>query len=39
MIPGEVLVGDADIILNQEREGIDIEVANIGDRPIQVGSH
>ena len=39
MIPGEVLVDDAEIILNPDREGIDVEVANIGDRPIQVGSH
>lgn len=39
MIPGEVLVRDGDIILNPEKEPIEIEVANTGDRPIQVGSH
>lgn len=39
MIPGEVLVRDGDIILNPDKESIEIEVANTGDRPIQVGSH
>lgn len=27
------------IELNQDRETLEIEVANTGDRPIQVGSH
>src|SRR6188472_2660736 len=40
LVPGEVLVDDAPAIeLNAERETITIEVANTGDRPIQVGSH
>lgn len=40
MIPGEMIVAKgADIELNQGRETISIEVANSGDRPIQVGSH
>lgn len=39
MIPGEYLVADGDIILNGGREAIVIEVANTGDRPVQVGSH
>ena len=39
-IPGEVLVADAaPIELNQGRDTISLEVSNIGDRPIQVGSH
>jgi urease subunit gamma/beta len=39
-IPGEVLVADAPPIeLNQGRELLTLEVANTGDRPIQVGSH
>jgi urease subunit gamma/beta len=38
--PGEVLVADAPPIeLNQGRETIVLEVSNVGDRPIQVGSH
>ena len=39
MIPGEMIVADGEIELNAGRESISIEVANSGDRPIQVGSH
>ncbi|MDB5371286.1 MAG: urease, beta subunit [Roseomonas sp.] len=39
MIPGEVIVGDGEIELNAGRDSVEIEVANTGDRPIQVGSH
>jgi urease subunit beta len=39
MIPGEIFVEPGDIELNAGREVIKIEVANTGDRPIQVGSH
>lgn len=39
MIPGEMKVQDGDIEINPGRETITIEVANTGDRPIQVGSH
>lgn len=39
MIPGEIEVAEGDIILNQGRETSIVNVANIGDRPIQVGSH
>ncbi|MEL6289298.1 MAG: urease subunit beta [Pseudomonadota bacterium] len=39
MIPGEVVTCDGDIVLNEGRETITVEVANTGDRPIQVGSH
>jgi urease subunit beta len=39
MIPGEIFVEDGDITLNEGREAIILEVANTGDRPIQVGSH
>jgi urease subunit gamma/beta len=39
-VPGEVLVADAPPIeLNAGRATVTIEVANTGDRPIQVGSH
>jgi urease subunit gamma/beta len=39
-VPGEILVADgAPIELNQGRELVTLEVANTGDRPIQVGSH
>lgn len=39
MIPGEMIVAAGEIELNAGRETITIEVANTGDRPIQVGSH
>jgi urease subunit beta len=39
MIPGEVLPAAGDIELNAGARQIALEVANTGDRPIQVGSH
>ncbi|MBL8489101.1 MAG: urease subunit beta [Rhodocyclaceae bacterium] len=39
MIPGEMLVEPGDIELNPGRRTLTLEVANTGDRPIQVGSH
>lgn len=39
MIPGEVITPDAEIELNVGRKTLSINVANMGDRPIQVGSH
>jgi urease subunit beta len=39
MIPGELLIDDGDIELNAGRVVTTIQVANAGDRPIQVGSH
>lgn len=37
--PGALKVQPGDIELNAYRETIEVEVANTGDRPIQVGSH
>jgi urease beta subunit len=39
MIPGEYILAEGDVIANEGRREIEIEVANSGDRPIQVGSH
>jgi urease subunit beta len=39
MIPGEIITDDGEISINDGRETITIEIANKGDRPIQVGSH
>ncbi len=39
MIPGEMQVAAGDIELNTGRETVTLDVANKGDRPIQVGSH
>ena len=38
-VPGEIIVGDGDIELFDDATTIDVDVANTGDRPIQVGSH
>jgi len=37
--PGECLAGDETLELNAGRETATIEVTNLGDRPVQVGSH
>jgi urease subunit gamma/beta len=37
--PGEVMAADGVIVLNEGRETVSIPVTNLGDRPIQVGSH
>jgi urease subunit beta len=39
MIPGEMFIEPGDIELNKGRRTVTLTVANIGDRPIQVGSH
>jgi urease subunit beta len=39
MIPGEIITVPGELELNAGRPQITIEVANTGDRPIQVGSH
>ena len=39
MIPGEVISAAGDIELNAGAKTVRLEVANTGDRPVQVGSH
>ena len=39
MIPGEYLIIDENLEINSENNTITIEIINVGDRPIQVGSH
>ena len=39
MIPGEVICPPGEIELNAGRAAVVLEVANTGDRPVQVGSH
>ena len=39
MIPGEMQVKDGSIELNGGRRTVTLKVANMADRPIQVGSH
>ena len=37
--PGEYRLADGDVILNEGRETVTLTVRNLGDRPVQVGSH
>jgi urease subunit gamma/beta len=37
--PGQVMTQVDDLMLNEGREAVTLNVANTGDRPIQVGSH
>ncbi len=39
MIPGEMIVQPGEIELNAGCTVVTVQVANTGDRPIQVGSH
>jgi urease subunit beta len=39
MIPGEVFAAAGEITLNAQANELSVDVANTGDRPIQVGSH
>ena len=39
MIPGEVICADGPITLNEGRKTLELSVTNLGDRPVQVGSH
>ena len=38
-IPGAVMAGAGDVLMNEGRATLTLKVANTGDRPIQVGSH
>jgi urease subunit beta len=39
MIPGEILFGEGDVVLNEGRPVLTLVVTNTADRPVQVGSH
>lgn len=39
MKPGAIITATGEIEINIDRETISIDIANSGDRPIQVGSH
>jgi urease subunit beta len=39
MVPGEILYGDGDIVINAGASRLTMAIVNTGDRPIQVGSH
>jgi urease subunit beta len=39
IVPGEIIVGEGSVELFDDTTTISVDVANTGDRPIQVGSH
>jgi len=39
MIPGEIFPAAGSLEINAGRERVTLQVANTGDRPVQVGSH
>ena len=39
MIPGELFPAEGHLTLNEGATAITLQVANTGDRPVQVGSH
>jgi urease subunit beta len=39
LVPGEVLVGDTPVPLNEGLPVVTLRVVNTGDRPVQIGSH
>lgn len=39
MIPGEIKTEAGEILLNEGRETELVSVSNVGDRPVQIGSH
>ena len=39
LVPGEVIYGDAPVVINEGQDAITLRVENTADRPVQVGSH
>ncbi|MBL78631.1 MAG: urease subunit beta [Nitrosomonadaceae bacterium] len=39
MTPGEVIVGEGNIVCNANRKTVKVKATNTGDRPVQIGSH
>jgi urease subunit beta len=39
MIPGEVVLGEGPVTINDGRPVLTLSVVNTADRPVQVGSH
>lgn len=37
--PGELVIHDEPIMINEGRDTVEVDVTNVGDRPVQVGSH
>lgn len=39
LVPGEILYGEGDVVINEGLEVTTLRVTNTSDRPIQIGSH
>lgn len=39
LTPGEFLIDDGEVVLNEGTQSVEITVSNTGDRPVQAGSH
>ena len=39
VVPGELMPGKEEIELNKGRKSVKLRAKNVGDRPIQIGSH
>jgi urease beta subunit len=39
MIPGEIITVPGELTLNEGRASLEVTVKNLGDRPVQAGSH
>ena len=39
LIPGEIIATSGNIVLNNQKDITSLKVSNLGDRPVQVGSH
>ena len=39
MIPGEIIPASGEIELNAGQPTVTLDIANTGDRPVQIGSH
>ncbi len=39
MIPGQLIPANGHLVLNARSDAVQVTVCNLGDRPVQVGSH
>lgn len=39
IVPGEIVYGNGDIVINEGAERLTLDVVSTADRPVQVGSH
>ncbi|GAB0029487.1 urease subunit alpha [Helicobacter pylori] len=39
LVPGELFLKNEDITINEGKKAVSVKVKNVGDRPVQIGSH